>query len=84
MGGEWISWVRREEGDGGENKAMLDTAAMVVGGGMTAIYPGGAHSGCGLGCDQVSWILAVGIVIEVDSFEKVYSDLAAESNDTRV
>ena len=63
----------------------LDTAAMVVGGGMAAIY-------LILGVLAVGWVViqylgvsqTVGIVIEVDSFDEVYSDLAAESDDTLV
>ena len=63
----------------------LDTAAMVVGGGMAAIY-------LILGVLAVGWVVihylgvsqAVGIVIEVDSFDEAYGDLAAESDDTLV
>ena len=58
----------------------LDTTAMVVGGGMAAIYLILAvgwvviHT---LGVSQV-----VGIVIKVDSFDEAYGDLGAESDDT--
>ena len=63
----------------------LDTAAMVVGWGMAAIY-------LILGVLAVGWVVihylgvspTVGIVIEVDSFDEVYGDLAAESDDTLV
>ena len=92
MSGRWVEsgsvgcgWWRGMEVKIRPCCCSLDTAAMVVGGGMAAIY-------LILGVLAVGWVVihylgvyqAVGIVIEVDSFDEVYGDLAAEIDDTLV